>query len=92
MKHTNEYYQELMKENATSLEKKNTNSKGQEIEFYECPKSGDTAPVIAVCHELKAASDTFFFDTDDMFEGSDYIPVFIKENWGFVMFSEYQLR
>lgn len=42
------------------------NTKSQIIEFYEHPTKGDEAPVIAVCHKLKAAGYTGFFELDDM--------------------------
>jgi len=77
MRDAKEYYKYLMDNNATSYGEVVENSKGQFIKFYECPDQGDEACVIAVCHESKQAGDTDFFDTDDMYKGSDYIPVFI---------------
>ena len=53
-----------------------TNCLGQKIDLMEHPSQGDLAPVIAVSHELKLASDTDFFDTEDLHEGSDYNPIF----------------
>ena len=54
-----------------------TNSKGQEIEFYEHPIRGDEAEVICVCHELKLAQYSTFFETDDMeAEHGEYEPSF----------------
>lgn len=43
-----------------------TNLKGQQIEFVEHPIKGDEAPVICVCHELKLAQYSDFWETDDM--------------------------
>lgn len=72
------YYAKLMENNATQYSDSIENSKGQKIEFYEHPFKGDMAPVIAVCHELKVAADTDFFDTEDFCEDSDYNPVFLE--------------
>jgi hypothetical protein len=77
MKTATEYYAELMEANADSYGEVVKNSKGQFIKFYEHPVGGDCSPVIAVCHESKQAADTNFFDTGDMYEGSDYLPVFV---------------
>ena len=52
------------------------NSIGQEIKLCEHPLEGDQAPVVAICHGLKLAAFTDFFDCEDMYEGSDYAPVF----------------
>lgn len=71
-------YEKLMQANPTSLEHKVYNSEGQEIEFYEQPTKGDLSPVIAVCHELKFAAETDFWDTEDFYEGSEYNPVFYE--------------
>ena len=51
------------------------NSSGQTIELVEHPLKGDECQVIAVCHELKLAAYTDFFDTDDLLT-EDYEPVF----------------
>ena len=56
------------------------NKMGQIIELCEHPISGDEAPVIAVCKELKLAEYTSFFDTEDLTQGSDYTPYFIDGN------------
>ncbi len=54
-----------------------TNSLGQEIEFLEHPTRGDMSVVICVCHELKKAADSTFFETDDMeAEHREYEPSF----------------
>lgn len=42
------------------------NSKKQEIELVEHPLKGDEYPVIAVCHKLKKAVTTDFWDTEDI--------------------------
>jgi hypothetical protein len=53
------------------------NSLGQEIIFVEHPIKGDEYPVIAVCHELKCAGATDFFELDDMMaEHKEYEPWF----------------
>jgi hypothetical protein len=55
-----------------------TNSLGQEIVFVEHPHYGDESFVIAVCHELKLAANTDFFELDDMTaDHGEYEPVFI---------------
>ena len=69
-------YNNIMKKNPTYLNHYIVNSLKQKVEFYEHPSKGDEAPVIAVCHDLKIAASTEFFDTDDFYEGSDYNPVF----------------
>jgi hypothetical protein len=71
------YYQKIMELNATSYGSTVINSKGQIIEFYEHPLKGDISPVIAVCHDLKLASDTDFFETSDFYTDSEYNPVFV---------------
>ena len=56
-----------------------TNSKGQQIVFVEHPYLGDETEVIAVCHELKLADYTTFFELDDMMaDHGEYEPVFIN--------------
>jgi hypothetical protein len=67
-----------------------TNFMGQRILFAENPVHGDEAPVIAICceHMMKvgpleyvygAAANTTFFDIEDMYEGSDYEPLFVGD-------------
>jgi hypothetical protein len=66
-----------------------TNFMGQHILLVEHPIHGEDAPVIAICHEhmskgddgyvYGAAANTTFFDTDDMYEGSDYEPLFFGD-------------
>ena len=69
-------YEKLMSDNPTSYGKI-INSKGQEIEFFEHPFRGDEAPVICVCHKLKLAETSTFFETDDMeAEHREYEPTF----------------
>ena len=54
------------------------NNLNQLIEFYEHPLKGDLYPVIAICHELKLAEITDFFELDDMTSPhEDYRPLFI---------------
>jgi len=54
------------------------NSKGQSIDLVEHPLRGGETDVIAVCHELKLADYTGFFDTDDMLaEHKEYEPSFV---------------
>lgn len=53
------------------------NQRGQKIDLVEHPIKGDNYPVIAVCHEHKAAAATEFFDTEDFGEGSEYNPVYM---------------
>ena len=72
------YYKDLMTAQAYCIGDPITNSLGQKIDFYECPINGDGACVIAVCHELKVAEDTDFFETDDLTAGGDYTPNFVN--------------
>ena len=58
-------YQKLMSHNPTSFGNW-TNKLGQIIEFYEHPIYGDESEVLCVCHELKLAARSTFFETDDM--------------------------
>lgn len=54
------------------------NSIGQTIEFYENPLTGDDGVVICACHELRLASYSDFFETDDMTaEHGEYEPSFV---------------
>jgi hypothetical protein len=70
-------YDKLMSYNPTVYGEM-TNSKGQQIVFVEHPLRGDETYVIAVCHELKLADYTTFFELDDMMaEHGEYEPVFI---------------
>ena len=69
-------YEKLMSAEPTILGTM-VNSLGQKIEFVEHPYKGDDYPVIAVCRELKLASDTDFWDLDDMMaEHKEYEPSF----------------
>lgn len=42
------------------------NNLGQKIDLVEHPFKGDEAQVICVCHELKLAAYSGFFECDDM--------------------------
>jgi hypothetical protein len=54
-----------------------TNFAGQLIEFYEHPTRGDEHPVIAVCHDMKLAATTDFYELDDMIaDHGEYQPWF----------------
>ena len=69
-------YEKLMSKNPTEYERF-TNSKGQEIVFVEDPIEGCDAPIICVCHVLKLASSSDFYETDDMLEShKEYEPSF----------------
>lgn len=63
------------------------NQLGQVITFIEHPVLGDEYPVIAVFHEFEMAVNTEFFDMDDMYPGSEYLPVYrdgeVKCAWDF---------
>jgi len=63
------------------------NQLGQVITFVEHPLLGDEYPVIAVFHEFEMAVNTEFFDMDDMYPGSEYLPVYrdgeVKCAWDF---------
>jgi hypothetical protein len=55
-----------------------TNNLNQLIEFYEHPLRGDESPVIAVCHDMKLAELTDFYELDDMTATEeDYRPMFV---------------
>jgi hypothetical protein len=69
-------YEKLMQRKPTEYGKM-INSKGQEIVFYEHPLKGDEHPVIVVCHELRLAASSDFWETDDMeAEHGEYEPSF----------------
>ncbi|MES2515940.1 MAG: hypothetical protein V4580_17435 [Bacteroidota bacterium] len=69
-------YEKLMALNPTVYSNM-VNSMGQTIEFVEHPLKGDEAPVICICHELKLAAYSTFFETDDMTEDhKEYEPTF----------------
>ena len=69
-------YEKLMNENPFEYDSF-INSKNQTISFVEHPFRGDEYPVICVCHELKLASCSDFFETDDMLENhKEYEPSF----------------
>lgn len=71
-------YENLIKNNPTIYEEF-TNSLGQKITFVEHPLKGDEAPVICICHELKLASYSDFFELDDMLAShKEYEPVFVN--------------
>lgn len=58
------------------------NSLKQKIELVEHPIKGDTCEVIAICHEIKKASYTDFYDLDDMLaDHKEYEPLFINGNF-----------
>ena len=60
-----------------SVYMKMTNSKGQEIELVEHPIDGDMSDILCVCHELKLAARSGFFDTIDMTaDHKEYEPSF----------------
>lgn len=63
------------------------NQLGQVVTFVEHPLLGDDYPVIAVFHEFEIAVNAEFFDLDDMYSGSEYLPVYrdgeVKCAWDF---------
>ena len=63
------------------------NQANQTITFMEHPNLGEDYPVIAVCHELKVAYCTDFWDTGDFTSGSDYLPI-MREDGSMVCFYE----
>ena len=63
------------------------NQANQTISFMEHPYKGDEYPVIAVCHEREVAYCTDFWDIEDFFEGSDYLPI-VREDGTMVNFFE----
>ena len=71
-------YSKLMEKNPTKYGEI-LNQKNQLIEFYEHPYYGQDVPVIAVCHELKLAALTTFYELDDMIaQDGEYTPLFIE--------------
>ena len=73
-------YEKLMSYNPTVYEEM-INSLGQRITFVEHPLIGDESPVICVCHELKLAALSDFYETDDMIAShGEYEPAFIDGN------------
>jgi len=71
-------YEKLMKHEPTKLGQI-TNNLNQLIEFYEHPLRGDEFPVIAVCHDMKLADLTDFYELDDMTATEeDYRPMFVN--------------
>jgi hypothetical protein len=72
-------YERLMSFNPTVYDRM-INTQGQIIEFVEHPTQGDEHPVIAVCHELKLAASTGFFELDDMLAShGEYEPWFTSD-------------
>lgn len=53
----------------------------QRIDFYEHPKLGQDAEVIAVCHKLQVAGSSGFYDMSDFDKGSDYLPCYKDEKF-----------
>lgn len=69
-------YEKLMNENPFEYGEM-TNSIGQLISFIEHPFRGDEYPIICVCHKLKLACCSDFFETDDMLaDHKEYEPSF----------------
>lgn len=57
-----------------------TNSWGQEIDLVEHPLHGDMAEVVAVCHAIKKAGYTDFYEPDETSDvGGDYEVFFNEE-------------
>lgn len=53
-----------------------TNSLGQVMHLVEHPTQGDMYPVIIMHHDKEIAVCSEFYDTNDMYLGSDYEPVY----------------
>lgn len=69
-------YEKLMAHNSTVYDKL-TNQLGQEIEMVEHPTRGDEECVICVCHALKLAAYSSFYECDDMKQDhKEYEPSF----------------
>ena len=68
-------YEKLMALEPTVYETK-VNQLGQEIVLVEHPLKGEDYPVIAIYHAEKIAVRTDFWDCDDFYENSEYMPVF----------------
>jgi hypothetical protein len=69
-------YQVLMALSPTKYETK-VNQLGQIVDFYEHPLHGDEYPVIAVIETEKAAYCTDFYDCEDFYDNSEYMPVYM---------------
>lgn len=57
-----------------------TNVLGQQIEFLEHPTKGDEYPILLRYTDATGNCNVFeseFFDTEDMYLGSDYEPIYI---------------
>jgi hypothetical protein len=69
-------YEKLMAHNPTEYGRM-VNSIGQEIVFVEHPTKGDETPVICVCHDLKLACYSTFYELEDMTaDHKEYEPSF----------------
>lgn len=73
-------YKKLIDQVPTQLGEEFLNSAGQKITFYEHPTGGDSVQVVCVCHDLKLAALSDFFEIDDMIaDHREYEPIFTKE-------------
>jgi hypothetical protein len=69
-------YKKLVKLDPTEYDRM-INSLGQEIIFVEHPLRGDEVEVICICHDLKLADYSGFFDLEDMMaDHKEYEPSF----------------
>ena len=69
-------YDKLMALNPTKYGTK-VNQLGQIVDFYEHPLQGDEYPVIAVIEAEKVAYCTDFYDLEDFYDDSEYMPVYM---------------
>jgi hypothetical protein len=81
-------YEKLVAQNPTEYGRM-INSLGQEIIFIEHPLRGDEYPVICVCHALELASDSTFYELDDMMaDHKEYEPNFFEGKFYIGQFGE----
>ena len=70
-------YENLIINNPTIYDEM-INSLDQKITFVEHPFKGDEVQIICICHELKLAAYSDFFELDDMMASHrEYEPVFM---------------
>ena len=69
-------YTKLMALNPTKYGAR-INQLGQTVDFYEHPTQGDGRPVIAIIHSEQVAYCTDFYDLEDFYEDSEYMPVYM---------------
>lgn len=59
-----------------TIYKELVNHEGQKIQLVEHPIQGDTAPVVVMFPDLEQCAFTDFWDAEDFYTGSEYLPVY----------------